>query len=53
MISFFTSKVGAGGYILFATDDQIRVMGESTALHMDGTFKTCPRPFAQARLDGT
>jgi hypothetical protein len=39
-------KVNAG-IILFSTDEQLRVMGECSALHMDGTFKTCPRPFTQ------
>jgi hypothetical protein len=39
--------LGAGGFALFATDAQIRIMGESSSLHMDGTFKTCPRPFSQ------
>jgi hypothetical protein len=40
-------QLGAGGFVLFATDEQIRIMGESSALHMDGTFKTCPKPFSQ------
>jgi hypothetical protein len=40
------AKVDAG-FILFATDEQVRLMGQCSSLHMDGTFKTCPRPFAQ------
>lgn len=42
----FSVKVNAG-FIVFATDEQIRLLGECSSLHMDGTFKTCPRPFAQ------
>jgi hypothetical protein len=38
------------GIILFATDEQLRLLGDCSALHMDGTFKTCPRPFAQVML---
>jgi hypothetical protein len=38
------------GFILFATDEQVRLMGQCSSLHMDGTFKTCPRPFAQVKF---
>jgi hypothetical protein len=40
------------GIILFATDEQLRLLGDCSALHMDGTFKTCPRPFEQVMLMG-
>jgi hypothetical protein len=43
------AKVNAG-FIMFATDEQIRLMGDCSSLHMDGTFKTCPRPFAQVKF---
>jgi hypothetical protein len=42
----FSVKVKTG-FIVFATDEQICLMGECSSLHMEGTLKMFPRPFAQ------
>ena len=35
------------GNLLFATDENLRKLSKCATIHVDGTFKTCPRPFSQ------
>jgi len=40
-------ETDAPGSIVFASDWQLNIMGQADSVTADGTFNTCPEPFAQ------
>ena len=44
---FFRQKDGNWGNLIFATKANLKILEKCTTVYIDGTFKTCPGPYAQ------
>ena len=46
-VPFMTHQDNDWGLLMFATNDNYRILQRCRVVYIDGTFKTCPRPYVQ------
>jgi len=44
---FLLHQNNAWGYVVFMTEANVKLLGRCETIHIDGTFKTCPKPYHQ------